>query len=83
LNTVDGGDTDPFNSGDKISYTIQAGDELDDDTYYWRVVGIDPAGGNTFGEWATTRSFTTEGGVIPSFSPTPMIHHVQQSGGLM
>ena len=27
--------------------------------YYWRVAGTDPSGSNTYGAWATTRSFTT------------------------
>ncbi len=58
VNTTDGGDTDPFDSGDLASFTVQGGDALADDTYYWRVRAIDPAGSNTYGAWATTRSFT-------------------------
>lgn len=53
-----GGDTDPFTSGDNIQYTVQSA--LSNSTvYYWRVRGIDPAGSNSYGAWATTRSFTT------------------------
>jgi hypothetical protein len=60
-NTVTGGDTDPFNSGEKADYDVQAGDELDASTeYFWRVRAIDPSGSNTYGDWSATRSFTTE-----------------------
>jgi hypothetical protein len=61
-NTTDGADTDPFDSGDKADYDVQVGDTLDNSTtYYWRVRGLDPTpGSNTYGDWATTRSFTTE-----------------------
>lgn len=60
VNEDNGGDTDPFTSGDLISYTVQAGEELDADTYYWRVRGIDPSGSNTYGAWSSTRSFIIE-----------------------
>lgn len=57
------GDPHPWPSGNQITYTVQAGDELDASTqYYWRVRGKDPTGSNTYGSWATTRSFTTAGG---------------------
>jgi hypothetical protein len=57
---TNGADTDPFASGDQIKFTVQAGDTLSVSTvYYWRVRGIDPSGSNTYGAWATTRSFTT------------------------
>jgi hypothetical protein len=72
-NTVTGGDTDPFNSGEKIAYTVQAGDTLaNSTTYYWRVRGIDPNGSNTYGAWSTTRSFTTEAGSIGTASVVPV-----------
>jgi len=59
-NTVTPADTDPFNSGQKADYDVQAGDILTaSTTYYWRARGLDPAGSNTYGAWATTRSFTT------------------------
>jgi hypothetical protein len=58
-------DTSPFNSGDKISYTIQAGDELPAGTYYWRVRGKDSTGLSAFSDWSTPREFevTASGGV--------------------
>lgn len=69
VNTEDGGDSDAFTSGEKISYTVQAGDELDPDTYYWRVRGKDPDGTDTFGDWSATREFT-----IPVPDPTLTQH---------
>jgi hypothetical protein len=56
-----GGDTDPFTSGDNIQYTVQSALSVGT-TYYWRVRGIDPTGSNTYGAWATTRSFTIVSG---------------------
>ena len=57
------GAPNPFPSGNAITYTIPAGSELDPSTeYFWRVRAIDPLGSNTYGAWATTRSFTTESG---------------------
>jgi len=57
------GDPHPWPSGNQVTYTVQAGDILTASTiYYWRVRGIDPLGGNTYGAWSTTRSFTTAGG---------------------
>ena len=69
-NPDNGGDTDPFTSGENIQYTVQAGDTLPDGTYYWRVRGIDPSGTNTYGAWASTSSFTvnTSGGPSPTSS---------------
>lgn len=62
-NPDNGGDTDPFNSGENIQYTVQAGDALAVGTYYWRVRGIDPSGSNQWGAWSATRSFeVTSGG---------------------
>lgn len=52
---------EPFDSGQQATYTVQTA--LNNSTlYYWRARGIDPTGTNTYGSWATTRSFTTEGG---------------------
>lgn len=60
-NPDNGGDTDPFTSTENIQYTVQSA--LSNSTvYYWRVRGIDPTGTNTYGAWATTRSFTTTAG---------------------
>jgi len=55
LDSPDESDTDPFTSGTAVAYTVQSA--LDPDTYYWRVRGTDPSGSNTYGAWATTRSF--------------------------
>ena len=57
-NTVSGGDTDPFNSGEKADYDVQPGDALTEDTvYYWRVRATDSDDDDIYGAWATTRSF--------------------------
>lgn len=58
----------PFTSGVAKEFTVQAGDTLDESTtYYWRVRAIDPSGSNTYGDWATYRSFTTsEPAPVPS-----------------
>jgi len=59
FNNVDSpGDTNPFNSGDQISFTIQLADALDNTVYYWKVRCIDPNGINIWSEWTTPRSFT-------------------------
>ncbi len=50
-------DTDPFNSGERVSYTSTT---IDAALYYWRVRGKDPAGSNSFGSWSAIRSFTAE-----------------------
>jgi len=62
LNTVDGADTHPFDQAEKISYTVQAGDALAEDTYYWRAQAKDPSGDNVYTAWATTRSFSVTSG---------------------
>lgn len=49
---------DPFTSGQAVTYTVQS--ELAPDTYYWRVIGIDPSGTSEYGTWSETRSFTVE-----------------------
>lgn len=60
-NPDNGGDTDPFTSGENIQYTVQSA--LSNSTvYYWRVRGIDPSGSNSYGAWATARSFTVTAG---------------------
>ena len=62
---TDGADTDPFDSGDQIQYTVQSA-LTPGATYYWRVRGIDPTGTNTYGSWATTRSFSITSGTVNS-----------------
>lgn len=57
------GDPHPWPSGNQVTYTVQAGDALNSSTtYYWRVRGKDPTGSDTYGNWSSTRSFTTAGG---------------------
>ncbi len=50
-------DTDPFNSGDTVNYTVQSAEALANGTYYWRVRAIDPSGSNVYGAFSATRSF--------------------------
>jgi hypothetical protein len=68
-NTVTPADTDPFNSGEKVGYTVQAGDELDNGTYYWRARATDPAGSAAYGDWAAARTFTVSASAAISRSP--------------
>jgi hypothetical protein len=60
-NPDNGGDTDPFNSGENIQYTVQSA-LANSTVYYWRVRGIDPSGSNSYGAWSTARSFTVTAG---------------------
>jgi len=72
LNTINGGDPHPFNSGDKVSYTVQDINALTAGTYYWRARGMDPTpGSNAYGAWATMRSFTISGA-----APAPTVTSV-------
>lgn len=61
-NTVTGGDTDPFNAGEKIGYTFQS--TLAFDIYYWKARVKDPAGRNAWSDWSSTYSFEVGGGVV-------------------
>ena len=57
------GDFHPFNDNEKLSFTVQAGDELPYGTVYWRVRAINPTGINVFDDWSAIRSFDiVEGG---------------------
>jgi len=47
--------TDPFTSGQQVSYTVQS--PLAVGSYYWRVRAIDPGGSNVFGAWTAGRIF--------------------------
>jgi len=59
-NLTNGGDINPFNSGDTISYALQGGETLNfDTTYWWRVRAKDPSGSNSFSFWSEPGSFTT------------------------
>lgn len=69
LNTVNGADTDPFTSGQKVSYTVQSGDALSSGTWYWRARASDPNGMNTYSAWPTARSFTVTVGGNQTVTP--------------
>jgi len=49
----------PFTSGNAVDYTVQSAlpTPLANNTYYWRVAGIDLAESGTYGAWSATRSF--------------------------
>ena len=79
-----GSDTNPFPSGDQISYTVQTA-LATGLTYYWQVRAIDPGGSNTYGSWSSTYSFTvstasppntptlispSNGGTVSTLTPT-------------
>jgi hypothetical protein len=65
VNPDTGGDTDPFNSGENIQYTVQSALTIGT-TYYWRVRAMDPSGSKGYGAWTATRSFTvSSSGVKP------------------
>jgi hypothetical protein len=69
LNTVDGGDTHPFNETEQISFTVQNADYLADGTYYWRVQAKSPTTADTYHTWSEIRSFTVTGGSPPVGMP--------------
>src|SRR5215471_9045052 len=64
-NTISGGDLDPFTQNNQIAYAVSSGVLTAGNTYYWRVRGKDPAGSNSWGDWAVTRSFTATSGATP------------------
>lgn len=64
VNTVDGADTSPFTSGQKVSHTVQSA--LAEGTYHWRVRATDPAGANEYGAWSAIRTLTV--GTAPALS---------------
>lgn len=64
----------PFASGVQKSYTVQSA--LNDaTTYYWRVRGVDPTGGNVYGAWSSVYSFTTIAG-SPTYNESISISSV-------
>jgi hypothetical protein len=64
VNTNTPADLNPFNSGDTIRFTVEAGDSLSNNsTYYWRVRAKDSDGSNIWGTWSEIRSFTVDTGV--------------------
>ncbi len=64
-NTVNGGDTSPFNEAERIRFTIQT-PLVSGTTYYWRMRARESGGGGTWGAWATTTSFTYVANVSPA-----------------
>jgi len=58
-------DKTPFDSSAQIRFT-GTGSLTASTTYWWRVRGNDPDGSNTWGEWSTPYSFTTDGSVTVS-----------------
>ena len=56
INTVTGGDTNPFNEAERIRFTIQS-PLTNGTTYYFRVRAKKTIGG-TYGSWSETYSFT-------------------------
>lgn len=76
LNTVSGGDTDPFNSGEKVGFTVQAANTLTDGSYYWRARVVDPNGGNTYSAFTAARSFTVTT-TRASLVPLRSLQHIQ------
>jgi len=67
VNLNDGGDTDPFNSGDTILFTVQTADVLTNgNTYWWRVRAKDTTGDDEYSFWTTPRSFTVDNTVTAS-----------------
>lgn len=54
--------SDPYASGQAVTFTLQAGDALTQEvTYPWSVRGIDPSGSNTYGSFPAARTFTVSG----------------------
>lgn len=70
LNVPNSGDTHPFNSGDQVGFTVQAGDTLPVGTYYWRVRVKDNPGTNEYSAWSSTRSFTVSSGIAADVTET-------------
>ena len=64
-NLTTGADTSPFFSGDTIAYKFQSA-LTNGNTYWWRVRGRDPAGGNAWSVWSGARSFTIDTAVSVS-----------------
>ncbi len=59
VNIDNGGDTDPFSSGEVIQFTIQPTDALSGTTtYWWRVRAKDTAGDDAYSFWTDEQSFT-------------------------
>lgn len=60
-------DTNPYNSGDTIRYTIPGGAALTNgETYWWRVRAKDPAGGDAWSPWSDADALTVDTSVTVS-----------------
>lgn len=53
--------TDPYASGNQISYTVEAADSLPTGTYYWTVRVKDPDGRGVWSNWADEKTFIISG----------------------
>ena len=52
-------DTQPFNSDEMVTYTVQLSESLAPQAnYYWRFRVIDESGSNIWSDWTSTRMFT-------------------------
>jgi hypothetical protein len=65
VNLNDGGDKQPFDSGAPMQFTTPTSLSAST-TYWWRVRAKDPDGSNTYGDWSTNTSFTTNQSVTVS-----------------
>lgn len=66
-NISNGGDTSPFNSGERISFTTPGGSPFTDgETYWWRTRAKDPAGGDSWSPWSEPDAFTVDTAVTES-----------------
>jgi len=66
VNNDTGGDTDPFTSGDSISFTLPDNALVEGETYWWRVRGRDPGGDNLWSFWSTEQSITVDSTIAVS-----------------
>ena len=61
IDTVAGTSSSPFGSGNRVTYTKQAGSPfVDGNTYWWRVRAKDPNGGDSWSPWSVQDSFTVD-----------------------
>ncbi|MCA9366657.1 DUF2341 domain-containing protein [Candidatus Kaiserbacteria bacterium] len=66
-NTINGGDSSPFNSGDTINFTTPVGSPFSNGTtYWWRTRAKDPSGGDAWSPWSEPDSFTVDTSVTVS-----------------
>lgn len=83
-NTVTGGDTHPFNAGEKIAFTVQAADALlDGMMYFWRARAVDPdPGSGDYSDWPTARSLTIALGVTSTKTINDVGAGAESIGGI-